>query len=55
MLLLGIGDLMKSLKKFIASYNGRTLKVEAVSASKAIFTAAKVFCVKPNKVAVRES
>ena len=41
------------MKKFVAHYNGRTLKVSSVSACKAIFQAARVFGVKPNKVSVR--
>ncbi len=41
---------------YIASNGrGREIKVKAISATKAIFTAAKIFRVKANKVSVREA
>lgn len=42
------------MKKFVATYNGRKINVEQINAFKAIRTAAKIFCVKMNKVSVRE-
>ena len=45
---------MKKLKKFVVTYNGKSIKVQAISGTKAIFTAAKIFAVKPNKVSVTQ-
>lgn len=42
------------MKNFIATYKGRTIKVQAISATNAIRTAAKIFKVKMNKVPVRQ-
>lgn len=42
------------MKKFVATYKDRTVKVESISASKAIKTAAKIFGVKMTKVSVRQ-
>lgn len=42
------------MKTFMAYYSGQVIKVRQISACRAIFTAAKIFKVKPNKVSVRE-
>jgi hypothetical protein len=42
------------MKRFIASYRGKTVEVAQISASKAIATAAKIFGVKLTKVSVQE-
>ena len=43
------------MKTFIASNGGgRTIRIMAISASKAISTAAKIFNVKLNKISVKQ-
>jgi len=42
------------MKKFVGTYRDRRVKIEAISAGKAILTVSKIFGVKPTKVSVRQ-
>lgn len=42
------------MKTFVATYKGKEITVKQIGAAKAIFTAAKIFGVKPTKISVRQ-